>query len=283
MTSSKELSEAQQSYFYVVWPEDKSPGGSGTSATTICSTNTISSSTTSSTSEAMPPFSNESLSLTSSSGQSSNSSVLQQSMKSSAVLGRSMASPSSSKDSRSMASLQSYEDITTLDSNSMPVSNSVRFVQQPATSAAVATSSAVSFVIPPLDTSTITTSTIGKHRTPMTHDFISNRKHKHQGASLNSLGGENNLREIGDNLLFYWMFHCNCTLGALAKQALINIQKIMLVTGSQPGSRAATNSVANLIAINDDVPSAKRMRFWVCFRTYTLSELLFLLTGSNWS
>lgn len=201
MNSSKE-SETQQSYFYVVWPEDKSPGGASVAAAipSVAATSAVISSNSSS-SATQPTFNYESQALTTSSSCSSSSSLQQESP---------VESPLAP--SKDMASVQvmttinnrtSQSQLATDGSGILPngmKSQPVQHVAASVPSSAAVSSSTLNFVIPSLDSFTATTS-VGRHRTMLTPDHSSpgGKQKFHQGVAVNS-GGDSNLREIGMNM-----------------------------------------------------------------------------------
>lgn len=197
MSSSKEGEESQQhSYFYVVWPEDKSPEEtSSVVATTVSSTATSTVlNSTPSLSTTLPTFNYEPQITTSSSG-SSSSSLQQESP---------VGSPQS-KETVGMASVQvmssntaspSRDICTKLTSDGSIPSHSVQHVA-PAVASTVGASS--TFVIPSLDsfipTSSMATSSMGRHRSVLTPDQTSSGKLRLCPVNF---AADSNLQEIGD-------------------------------------------------------------------------------------
>ena len=77
-------------------------------------------------------------------------------------------------------------------------------------------------------------------------------------------------------------------IGALAKQAILNLQKIVLFTDSHGSSTTSATlpPTSNLpITSTEDLPAAKRMRLWViiskCFVDYAYIPIGELYVGSE--
>lgn len=175
MNSSKESAEAQQSYFYVVWPEDKSPGGD--TATTILSSAVTAAN---SASAILPSY--ETIT-TSSSGSSSSS--LQQESPARSPLGKEEMASVQGMPSNNV--FRGHGSCTKLASDGSDSANDMRSAVQhlgAASPCSVATSS----TFPPMDTF----SSAGRHRS--VQDCSPG---KQQGVTANSVG-ESKLREIGE-------------------------------------------------------------------------------------
>lgn len=258
MSSSKEPAEGQQSYFYVVWPEEKSTASSiAASAAASAVTNSIPSA--SSSDLPMPTFSYESQALISSSSTNDTSTIDLHREEPPVVSPQ--RSPLIEEETGSVASVQVMTSNTlrspcrsTADENSSQ-SSSLQHV-----TAAVPCNVAA---FPSLD-SYNANSSVRRHKTVVTPEYSPAKPKFHRGAAGNSVGDrESNMREIGH--LFadtnYIISDHPFYAGTLAKQAILNLQKIMLVTGS-----AASPAIP-------DLPASKRRRICVSHFLTLLSEL----------
>lgn len=191
--NSKEGAESQHSYFYVVWPEDKSPGG--TSSASVVATTTATSAVLNSTpalSSTLPTFNYEPQTLTTSSSGSSSSSLQQDSP---------VGSPLS-KETVSMASVQVISSNTASPSRDLSTkltsdqcSISAHSVQYTAPAVASTVGASSTFMVPAVD-SFIPTSSVGRHRPMLTPEQTSSAKLKLHPMNL---AVDQNLKEIGDN------------------------------------------------------------------------------------
>ena len=178
MNSSKEPAETQQSYFYVVWPEDKSPGGD--TATTI-----ISSAVSAANSSAQGILPSYETITTSSSGSSSSS--LQQESPARSPLGKEEIESVQGMPSNNALRGQSSCKLISDGSDSV---NGMRSAVQhigAVSPCSVATSS----TFPPMDT----LNSAGRHRGVLaTQDGPAG---KQQEGTANSVG-ESKFKEIGE-------------------------------------------------------------------------------------
>ncbi len=195
MNSTKDATDTeQQSYFYVVWPEEKSPKGtSGATATTLCSTavsinSAPSSSATTFSYETQP----HTIASGSSNGSSSSSSIQQ--------VQSPAGSPLHSREAMRMASPQVLTGSTNGGAQSLD-----NCVKKHSDGSGILVNSCsmkpqnVQHVaaIPSLEACNSPVG-LGKHRTL---DLSHNRKVRyHQAVSTNTLAKDSNLREIG---MFY--------------------------------------------------------------------------------
>lgn len=197
MNSTKEGVESQQhSYFYVVWPEDKSPGG--TVATTVSSTasSAVLNSTPSLSTTTLPTFNYETQTLTTSSSGSSNSSLQQESPVGSPV----------TKETVTMASVQVMSNNTASPSRDLPTkltpeSNNIpaHSVHHITPSVASTVGASSTFVIPSLD-SFVPVNSVGRQRSLLTPEQTSSGKQRFHPINF---AVDSNLKEIGNwcNLL----------------------------------------------------------------------------------
>lgn len=181
MNSSKEPAETQQSYFYVVWPEDKSPGGD--TATTILSSAVPAAN--SSASAILPSYET----ITTSSSGSSSSSLQQESPARSPLGKEEIASVQGMPSNNVLRGHGSCTKLAASDGGSDSVNGGMRSAVQhigAASPCSVATSS----TFPQVDTF----SSAGRHRSVLAaHDCSPG---KQQGGAANSVG-ESKFREIG--------------------------------------------------------------------------------------
>ncbi len=196
MNLSKDRETQQQSYFYVVWPEDKSPGGTSAATVTLSSTAVQSSAATNSTAALSTPFNYDSQIATASSnsGSCSTSSLHQRSP---------VGSPLSKEPAACMASEQvmtstnaSAQDTSASATCSSRVKSQP--VQQLAAAMPIISSSTVASSTL-LDSFTAANSPIGRQRTVLTTPDLASfgRPRVFQGKPGSPGGGETNLREIG--------------------------------------------------------------------------------------
>ena len=194
MNPTKEPADTeQQSYFYVVWPEDKSPSVSrAATATKLCST--TASSTASPGPVTLPTLNYESHALpgSSSSGSSSSSTQQQQSPVGSPLSKETVRRPTASVQvTASHNNIYDPQDnYTKINSDCGDTSTKSQYIQH--ATATIPTSS-TTIVLPALETPNITSTSHGRHRTVLPPEVSHNRVRYHQ---INSTG-DSNLREIG--------------------------------------------------------------------------------------
>lgn len=199
MSSSKEPGETQQqSYFYVVWPEDKSPGGSNDVAATTVSTAATSAVVTSTpiSTAALPTFNYDTQTLATGSSGSSTSSTTQQESPVGSPMNKDLASMASNSVQVMAANTMDSSTRLTPDGSagSRVKSQPLQHVAATVPGNMIVASS--TFGIPSQDSFTVTA---GRHRTVATPDLTSTHSGKqrlHQGIAVNSIG-ESNLRDIG--------------------------------------------------------------------------------------
>lgn len=197
MSSSKEPGETQQqSYFYVVWPEDKSPGGSNDVAATTVSTAATSAVVTSTpiSTAALPTFNYDTQTLAT--GSSSSTSSTQQESPVGSPMNKDLASMASNSVQVMAANTMDSSIRLTPDGSagSRVKSQPLQHVAATVPGNMIVASS--TFGIPSQDSFTVTA---GRHRTVATPDLTSTHSGKqrlHQGVAVNSIG-ESNLRDIG--------------------------------------------------------------------------------------
>lgn len=197
MSSSKEPGETQQqSYFYVVWPEDKSPGGSNDVAATTVSTAATSAVVTSKpiSTAALPTFNYDTQTLAT--GSSSSTSSTQQESPVGSPMNKDLASMASNSVQVMAANTMDSSTRLTPDGSagSRVKSQPLQHVAATVPGNMIVASS--TFGIPSQDSFTVTA---GRHRTVATPDLTSTHSGKqrlHQGVAVNSIG-ESNLRDIG--------------------------------------------------------------------------------------
>ena len=209
MSVSKERETQQQSYFYVVWPEDKSPGSGAASipatpaalsSTAVNSSAATTSSTVSSSSAPILSFNYDTQTVPASN--SSNSTIC-------STTSLQQGSPMTQDADASMASeevvtsanvLQSQDTSTGAHSTVYSHSNGIKSLQpvQHLPTPVPSCGSMTVSVLPPFDTFTATTSSIGRQRTVLTPDVAHFGRPRVPHGSPS--GGDMNLREIGDHL-----------------------------------------------------------------------------------
>ena len=188
MNLSKDRETQQQSYFYVVWPEDKSPGGTSVAATTLSSTAAHSSAAATSTalsSTPMPPLDYDTH--TNSSNDNCSISNLHQGSPVESPLRKEAVGSMASEQVMTTAtnsSSQNQEAYTKLASCSNTKSQPVQHV----IAAMPSSNNMTVSILPPLDSFITTNSSIGRQRTGLTPDFTPFGKTRVHGMA----GGETN-------------------------------------------------------------------------------------------
>lgn len=184
MSLSKDRDTHQQSYFYVVWPEDKSPGGTSTAATEATHSSSTTAAVTDHTSLSVPSFNYDSHTIAASGSSSDTSSQQQESPV--AVL-----SPLSKEPAVCMASDQVLTNTNAVSDCSHDKNQLVQRLVTSSSSAAISNS----FIVHSQDSY----STASRPRSTLTPDLAYlGRPRVYHGKPGSPEAGETHLKEIGD-------------------------------------------------------------------------------------